>query len=282
MIMRNFSGAVYLFLLASLLLILLAACSGIESGRKIAPVSLQVSDRLILPFSVQKALLDTRSGTLYLLEKDRPNIRLYRNGQLVNALGGFGSDRSNFQKLSDIALDSDGNLLALDEFTRLVRKYNPEGKWITDIELPGFSQPSRFCATAESDLIVYDAATKELKRISGFDGRMMFSFGRFQVESVSHISANREEIAITSETGGRTVLFSSMGMHLEDYPGQMAVDQFLNRYIFEDGALRLQGQDIILPLGWQDAEVKLFPSQRAMILVKDTTVLTITPIYGNR
>jgi hypothetical protein len=280
--MRKLTVPELLIITACLVLIMLTACAGIESGRKIVPVSLQVTGRLELPFDIEKCLLDERSGTYYIWEKDSSNLMLYRNGQQINVIGGIGSDRSNFQKLSDIALDSDGNLLALDEFARLVRKFNPDGKWLADIELNGVRQPQKFCSTAESDLIIYDSATKELKRLSGFDGRTLYTFGRFQVDSVSHISANRDVIALVSETGDTTVLFSAMGLYLKDEPLQLVVDQYLNRFYYKDGALRLERQDTALPLGWQDTGTRLFSVPGSLLLVKDNIIVTVRPDYRNR
>lgn len=268
-----------LLLLTGCLLLLLTGCAGIEAGRKITPVRLQVTDRLQLPFRVEKCLLDQRTGTYYLMEQNRPNIHFYRNGQSINLIGGFGTDRTSFQKLSDIALDADGNLLALDIFARSVRKFSPDGKWIADIDLAGFNQPGRFCATAETDLIIYDAASQELSRLSTFDGKVMFTFGRFQVEGVFHISSAGDLIAVVSEDRIRTVLFTGMGLFLRDFSAQLVLDRFQNRFVYQDGALKLWQEDLALSFGWKDDEVKLFSGSTAILIVHNDTVVTVLPTY---
>jgi hypothetical protein len=271
-----------LCLAATLMVIIISGCTAIETGRRIVPVSLQITDQLELPFKVEKALLDSRSGTCYIWEKDSPAIHLYRDKLQMNTIGGFGSEHSNFQKLSDITLDNDGNLLALDEFAGVIKKFTPDGKWIADIQLTGMRQPQRLCSTPEGDLIIYDSGVQELKRISGFDGSSVYVFGRFQVEDVSHISANVDVIAIVTAAADKTYLFTSMGMYQKDEPSQLVVDAYRNRYVYTDGALRLQGQDTLLPIGWQDSEARLFNSTDTLLLVKDNLVVTVKPIYQNR
>ena len=152
-----------LIVMSILVLIATAGCAGIDSGRTVVPSDLRVSDNLTLPFKADKCLFDQKTTTYYISEQNRSNIYLYRNQVLINTLGGFGSEKVNFQKLSDIALDPDGNLLALDEFARQIRKYSPDGKWIADIDILGFNQPSSFCSTPDGEIIMYDSAVKELK-----------------------------------------------------------------------------------------------------------------------
>jgi hypothetical protein len=280
--MRRYSVPGFLLLAASIFLIVLTGCSGISTARKIVPISLKAAGRMELPFSVDKCLLDQVTGTWYLQQQDSPNIYFYRNGGQINSAGGLGSDNSNFQKLSDIAIDNDGYLLALDGFARLVKKFSPDGKWIADINLPDFRQPENFCCTPENNLIIYDAATKELKSVSGLDGRTLFTFSRFQVNTVSVITANSEVIAVASAIDPLTVLFSTIGFYKMDYPDRLVVDQYLNRYFYKDGTLHLVGQDLVLPLGWDERETGLYASPGALLLVKGNIVVTVRPEYFNQ
>lgn len=275
----HLSGSAYLLLLCIIVLLTLSACASIDSGRNVRPEKLQISDTMQLPFRVDKCLLDERSGTFYFMEQNRPNIYLYRDKAQINVLGGFGSEKTNFQKLSDIALDTDGNLLALDVFAKVIRKFTPDGKWIADIDVSGFNQPAKFCSTAETDLIIYDAASKELSRLSTFDRKIMSSFGRFQVEGVSHISTSGDFIAVVSEDRTKTALFSGLGLYLKDIPAQMVLDRFQNQFVYQDGALKYGQGDLIVPMGWQNAEVKLFSGSTTILLVRDDTVTVITPMY---
>ncbi len=270
---------VFLLLLASCLALLITACAGIESGRKIIPTKLVITDNFLLPFKAEKCLMDAQSNTYYILEQDRPKIYFYRNKQQVNAIGGFGNEKINFQKLSDIAIDPDGNLLTLDSFAKLIRKFSYDGKWIADINVTGFTQPTRFCSTYEGDLIIYDNATKEIKRISGFDNREMFSFGRFQVDSVFNISSSRDYVAVISGDRSKTVLFSGIGLFLNDFPAQIVLDQYQNQYFFQDGAVRVVNSDAVLPFGWVNSEVRLYATGQVIILVRNNNILALKPTF---
>jgi hypothetical protein len=279
---QGFSMRIFMSILSSaciMLSIALSGCAGIDTGRTVIPVKLQVTDNLLLPFQADKCLLDHRTGTYYIVEKNRPNIHFYRGGKQINSIGGFGTDKASFQKLSDIAIDPDGNLLVLDEFAKLIRKFTPDGKWIADIDISSFNQPTRFCSTQESDLIIYDSATKELQRISTFDGKTMFTFGRFQVNSVSGITASRDMVAVVSDEKDKTVLFTGMGLFLKELPAQVVLDQYQNQYSYQDGAVKLIGSDLLIPFGKPNAEVKLCAGSGNILLINGENVITILPVY---
>jgi len=270
------AGRLIMLMLTSLLLL---SCAGLGTGQKLVPVSLQLTDTMQLPFRIEKCLLDQRSNTYYLMEENRPNLYLYRNGQQINKLGGLGTQKTNFQKLSDIALDSDGNLLALDVFAKVIKKFCPDGKWIADIDISGYGQPSRLCTLTETDLIIYDAAAKELSKFSTFDRKAMFSFGRFQVDDVAQITAVGDYIAVVSEDRGKTWLFNSMGQLLREVPAQVVVDRFQNLFVYQDGAVKAEQGEPILALGPHNVELKLFSGLTALLLVSDYSVKTILPAY---
>lgn len=262
-----------------LLSLAVLGCAGIDTSRNIVPVKLNMADNLQLPFKAEKCLLDQKTDTYYIMEQSRPKIYLYRNKQQLNTIGGLGADKYSFQKLSDIAIDPDGNLLALDEFARLVRKFSSEGKWIADIDISSFNQPTVFCSTPESDLIIYDSATKELQRISTFSGKTMFTFGRFQVENVSEITASRDYVAVVSENKDKTVLFTSMGLFLKELPSQVVLDQYQNQYSYTDGAIKLNGSDLLTPFGKPNYEVKLCAGAQSIMLIHGDSIMTILPQY---
>ncbi len=257
----------------------LASCSNLETVRQMPPLRLQAAETRQFPYNVEKCLLDVTSGTYYLWEENRPEIHFLRDSRQLNLIGGLGTDKGNFQRLSDIALDPTGNLLALDSFARRVSKFNPDGKWVADIELQGMNQPSRLCSTPEGDLIVFDAAVQELVKISGFDGTRLYRFGRFEVQNATNLTAGRDYVAIYDAAAGLTSVFTSLGQHVRDHQGQVVLDQFQNFYSYGDGILRYLDTDILLPLGWNAAETNLFAAPVALLLVKRNEVLTVMPAY---
>ena len=271
-----------LVLFCSLIILIMQGCAGIDTSRTITPVKIQLTDNQTFTFKVAKCLLDQRTNTYYVMEQDRPNIYLYRDKVQLNTIGGLGNENVNFKKLVDIAIDPDGNLLALDEFARLIRKYTPDGKWVADIDISLIDQPAKLCVTPESDVIVYDSATKELQKISNFNGKSMFTFGRFQVDSVSNISCSRDFVAVVNDNKDKTILFTGMGLYLKDLLGQVVLDFYQNQYSYLDGAVKLSGSDLKVPFGKPDADVTLYGSSQYLILVDGNNVSTILPSYQGK
>lgn len=265
-----------------LILILLSACAGITPEAKPTITKLTVASRLSLPFTPQKCLWEERTGTLLILEQDSPNVYFYRDGKQLYSIGGFGNEKTNFIKLSDIAIDPDGNLLALDSFARLVRKYTSSGMWIADIELQGFLQPEKLCSTTDGDLIIYDAAPKELSRISGFDSRVIYSFGKFQLSGAGNVFCNKEYVLVTSESSKATQLYSLMGQLIRTYPYQLGMDNFLYSYYYENGSVNLQEGELKLPLGWQSDTVKLMIDKTALLLLHGSELIRFERTLGDR
>lgn len=276
---RNILPAL-LFLLSIVLITGLVSCAGLETGRNIIPVKLQVSDNLVLPFKPAKCLYDQRSETYYIMEQNRSYIYLYRKAKQINQIGGLGLDKSSFQKLSDIAIDADGYLMALDEFGKVIRKYDSEGKWIADIDIYGFNQPSKLCITQENDIIIYDNAAKELQRISSFNGKTMFSFGRFQVDSVSGITAGKDMVAVVDNSQSKTVLFTGMGLFLKEIPDQMVLDQHQNQYCYVDGAVKLTGTDLLVPIGKANSDIRLCANAGNIFVIMADKIVTIQTLYS--
>jgi hypothetical protein len=261
---------------------LLSACATITPEAKPTVTKLTVSSRLSLPFTPQKCLWEQRTDTMFILEQDSPNVYFYRDGKQLYNIGGFGNEKTNFIKLSDIAIDPDGNLLALDSFARLVRKYTSSGMWIADIELQGFLQPEKLCCTTDGDLIVFDAAPKELSRVSGFDRRVIYSFGKFQLSGASNVFCNKDYVLVTSESRDATQLFSLMGQLIRTYPYQMGMDNYLYSYYFQNGSVNLQEGELKLPLGWQQDTVKLMIDDTALLLLHGNEVIGLERTLGER
>lgn len=257
----------------------LNACSSIETGRNIPPAALETDAVKQYPFSVGKALYDYSSGTFYLLEESRPYVYFYRDDKQINQIGGLGMGSSNFQKLSDIALDPDGNLLTLDSFACLIRKFSPDGKWIADTKLSSFSQPAKFCCTPDGDLLIYDASRQEISKINGLDGKVIFTFGRFEIDSVSQLNCCRDYIVVVDGDASSSLYYSSLGRLLQTLEHQAVIDQYQNLYTYENGALRVSNSDLILPCGWRETEARLFVAERTLLLVSGNSVLTIRPVY---
>src|SRR5512133_921706 len=77
------SGMMAKLLSLLLLMVILVGCASIETANKPVVTKLNISDRMILPFTIAKCLLEERTGTLYIMEEGNSNIRFYRDGKQI-------------------------------------------------------------------------------------------------------------------------------------------------------------------------------------------------------
>jgi hypothetical protein len=215
---------IVMFILIAVLL--LAACSGNRFSAYRAIEDLKQVDWV--PGSYDKAVCDPLTRVVFAMDRSTHEVHIYRGGKRINTIGGLGFDRTSFQRLSDIGVDTDGSLLALDSVQKLLRKFSPEGGVVAEISLSGLHQPELFCVSADGELFVFDAATQEIVCISAFDAGELYRFGRFQLKQPSSISCSRDYIAVYSGALNSTDVFYLLGQYKESIPDQVVFDNFNN------------------------------------------------------
>ena len=224
--MRTLPRVIYC--LAIVAALALGACSGnrfraykrIGGFRKLEPMTLEAN--------ADKAVSSMGGRLVYTFGKASQEICFYRDGKRVNTLGGLGFDRTSFQRLSDIGVDQDGSLLALDSALKVMRKFTPEGRLLSELKLNRLIQPELFCGNTEGNFYVYDAASSEIVCLSQFDMAEQYRFGRFVVEQPSSLACNQEYLWVYSQRLDRTCVFYLLGQFKEALEGQVAFDSFNN------------------------------------------------------
>lgn len=220
-------------LFALLFLILLSSCASTRFSvkREIETVSLVefvASDR-----SYDKALADPISQSVYALSRADQQIHVFRDGKRTNSFGGLGTQNYNFQRLTDIAMDNDGSLLALDMLAKELRRFSPDGRLVARLDLSTLNQPELLVMSPDRDLFVYDAAPQELVCISMLDGTQLYRFGKFQLKNPSSLSCNRETLLVYSQSADETQLYYILGQFRESRKGQWLQDSFGNWVLAE-------------------------------------------------
>ncbi|MDP2173352.1 MAG: hypothetical protein Q8M98_04370 [Candidatus Cloacimonadaceae bacterium] len=208
--------------------ILLSACATgrFSAGRDISSIAeIMTQDS---PGNNDKALYEPRTGTLFVLQRETHEIHIYRENIRINSIGGLGFERINFQRLSDIALDSEGSLLVLDTMHRRIKKFTPEGKYISEIALSETQQPEYFCPGGEQNIFVYDAAMQEIICYSLFDASVLYRFGKFQLSRVSALSCGRDYIVAYCVSENDSQVFFTLGQFKQSQSGQLVYDSFNN------------------------------------------------------
>ena len=223
-------------LIPILLLLLLCSCSvpKFHPRRQVSAILLE--SFIPLELKVDKAICDPISKSVYALSRARQQVDVYKGNTLVNSIGGLGTQNYNFQRLTDIGLDADGSLLALDQMSSQIKKFSADGRYIASFDLYGTHQPEFFCMSMDRELYVYDASSDEIVNISLLDGKEVFRFGRFQLQSPSAMSCNRELVCIYSSQSNQSQIYNSLGQYLQNMAGQVLPDSYGN-LILVDGQI---------------------------------------------
>lgn len=175
-----------------------------------------------------KALADPITGSVFALQKSDQLIHVYKNGKRVNSIGGLGSQSYNFQRLSDITLDNDGSLLALDTGSRELRRFSSDGQLLARLDLSRLIQPELAAMSADRELFIYDAAPQEVVSLSMFDASELHRFGRFQILAPSAMSCSPDFLSIYSAKHDETQLYYLLGQLKDKLDGQYLIDGFGN------------------------------------------------------
>lgn len=230
--------AVAIFL-ALILLAVFTSCATANFSRAVESISL--GTQLNTEETLNKAIPGSKyqqNNTIYGMSKDWQMIHFYRDQRRVNSIGGLGTQNTNFQRLSDIAVAPDGNLLALDSVARKIRKYSSEGMYLGEIELRDTQQPELLAQSADQTLYVYDALSGELICYSPLDNSEHFRFGKFQLYRISNLSVGRSFVVAYSAADNNSYIYSALGQFIKTEKGQWLYDEYDNPWALDMGILR--------------------------------------------
>ncbi len=237
-----------MFLLPLLLLFLLSACASTRFNAKREIEAITFVEFIQSDIAYDKAVADPVSGSVFALLKAEQQIHVFRDGKKSNSFGGLGTQAYNFQRLTDIALDNDGSLLALDMVAKELRRFSPEGNLLARVDLSSLSQPELLVMSADRDLFVYDAAPQELVRISMLDGSELYRFGKFQLKSPTSLSCNRDLVSVYSQGADESQFYYILGQFKENRAGQWLQDSFGNWVLAELPRSKVPEDMALMPL----------------------------------
>lgn len=217
------------------LFLLLVSCSGIDKNQKLRLVDFEVIREIKPDFPPEKCVYNFIAKTAYIWQKDTNLIHFFQEGIHRNTIGGLGFEQQNFSKLSDIALAPDGSLLALDSFSKSIKKFNQHGRYITQISLPGITEPTLFDISTDERIFVYDAARNEIKIFQQQIEK--FNFGSFHIKSPINLSFQNRRITLHDKINNETLIFSDLGNFLNKQKGYLIRENenelFLKSYFID-------------------------------------------------
>ena len=219
--------------LSILLILFLSACSTIEMQTYRTPENINIIQKIQTDFIPQKCLYSSINKTAFVLEKEADIIHIYKNGKETNTIGGLGFTSSSFNKLADITLSPDGNLLALDSFQKKIKKFDIDGKLIAELNLSNFIEPALFAVAVDETYYIYDNATKEMVITRTFNESDWYTFGKFQLNKPSKISLGKNEITIYDEQKNTTIIFGILGRFQNEIDDNIQIEK-QHQYILKD------------------------------------------------
>ena len=216
-----------------LFILLLTACSTIEMQSYRVPKVINIIQKIQTDFIPKKCLYSSINKTAFVLEKEAEIIHIYKNGKKVNTIGGLGFASSNFNKLADITLSPDDNLLALDSFQKKIKKFDINGKLIAEFDLTGFIEPTLFVVAIDETYYIFDNASKEIIITRTFDESDWYTFGKFQLNNPSKISLGKDEITVYDKKKNSTTIFGILGRFQNEIDGNIQLVK-QQQYVLKD------------------------------------------------
>ena len=226
-------SALFSLLTGVMAFLMLSSCASARFNPKREIEAVTFSEFIQSERAYDKAVADPVSGSVFALLKAEQQIHVFREGKKSNSFGGLGTQAYNFQRLTDIALDNDGSLLALDMAAKELRRFSPDGNLLARVDLSSLSQPELLVMSPDRDLFIYDAAPQELICISMLDGSELYRFGKFQLKSPSTLSCNRDLLSVYSQSADETQFYYILGQFKESRQGQWLQDAFGNWVLAE-------------------------------------------------
>ena len=216
-----------------LLILFLAGCSTIEMQTDRTPERIIIIHKIQTDFIPQKCLYSSINKTAFISEKETDIIHIYKNGKKVNTIGGLGFTSSSFNKLADITLSPDGNLLALDSFQKNIKKFDTEGKLIAKLNLSNFIEPALLSVAIDETYYIYDNSSKEIVITRTFDQSDWYTFGKFQLSNPSKMNLGKSEITAYDEQKKSTIIFGILGRFQNEIGGNVQIEK-QQQYILKD------------------------------------------------
>ena len=271
------------------LLVVLCACSGAQSGASLRIMKLDEGSLLRPDQPFAKSVYDARSRSLYCLDRVQQQVNIYRNGALVNRLGS--SDATRFLKLSDIALDPDGSVLCLDGLSKRITKFGPDGEKISSFDLTGMVQPELLCMSPDRTVFVYDAAPMEIICLNSLSLEENYRFGRFQLPQPTSLLCSSNQVVVQDQSAGSSYVFSILGELIGTYEDLRVYDDFNNAFVWNGMMLSVSRSN-----SWEEElsripslelltggrELRMSYSQGTLLLHNNVSALIYRVIYHNR
>jgi hypothetical protein len=199
-----------------------------------------------LDFPVKKAVYSKRYDTLYMLNGNKNEIVIYKDKQYFNKIGGSGFSENSFRKLADICLTNDGNLLALDSFDKVVRKFDRNGLYVSSVPVSEIKDPMLVEMNENGYLFIYDNSGKEIYVYDNTALKFLYTFGKTYFNNIDRLSVSNSRVICYEKTVNKSYIFTLNG-YLEKTLDNFALTENGNNILlFSNGLLNSKDKQNLL------------------------------------
>ena len=224
---------------------------------------------------VEKACFSHLDSTVYILTKNY-KILIYHNSEYISELGGKGLGKYNFSNLSDITLSLEGELLTLDAFDRNIRKFDKNGKYISEISLKSMDTPSKFDMTNTGGICLFDKGLRQFKIINTVLMDGTFEFGKLISGNVDFLRYNSDYISAYDSIKNITYHFNAMGFLIEKIEERVEFDRFGNKFILNHNVIKCEDKLIYASVN----DVKYYTVANGFLIVcEDDFIKILRVVY---
>ncbi|MCB5234247.1 MAG: 6-bladed beta-propeller [Candidatus Cloacimonetes bacterium] len=266
-------------LIIPLLLIGIMLCGfGCSASKKSPPLDIEaftLFDTITFEEPVLKAHYHGATKNIFAHEVKTHRILIFKDGKQINAIGGLGSQSSNFLRLEDITMGRDGSIYALDGGAREVKRFNPDGKYMGTMKLEYVQQPKKIALGREDNLFIYDGAASEIVVFDLLDGSELYRFGKFQLQNVDKLYAGRDFLIAYDKERDTSAMFSILGQFISEDNGQIIFDEYNNAISLSNDALISKMSAAWLPMGGKPGFVTINNNILAIVVDNQVRLLKI-------
>lgn len=226
---------------------------------------------IALDYQIQDVAFESNSKTIYVAEKNKDYIWVYKDFDFINKLGGKGNNNTSFQLLSDIEVSDTGNLLALDNLQKRISIFDKNGSFRNSISLKDYSNPTKFTLGSDDLLYLYDRDDKEVIILNLLTFQEFIRFGKFEIDLPHAIKAGGNNLMITTSEY-HTDFYNSLGGFIATYPELTVKDNYQNTISLHNNFIFVNGQPKT-PIIIQNLALGMFLKQNNLIIFTQNEVL---------
>ena len=230
------------------LLTILTSCS-VNSVVKKPILDVELTSIIETGVDFEDLAYSSSNKTLYLCENKTSKIWIYNKNEYLNTIGGNGFGEYKFERLSDIAISKNGNLLALDNLKKAIKIYDSNGEYLSTISLNKLNNPMKFSVDRNDFLYVYDNNDHEIVVLNLMNNSEFIRFGQFEIDLPTNMYIHDDIINFTTYNN-QSDYYSVMGDFIVSDNIASVMDRYQNRISTQDRFLTINSKivpGIILP-----------------------------------